>query len=391
MVRSLFGEQAPKLVVDLVLAVASSAPAWANLASLAYARRAQGRPKIAFLQPLLIAMCVTIASLALAPRSAAGLAVFFLLYSASRLLWAGVETVRAVLWSVNYPSRMRARITGRITINTSVVLAIVSLGIGWLLGREGPWWRIAMVVGAACGTGGAVAFRRFKVRGEGQLLEAERERAEQGASFGLAGIRRLLARDPAYRDYQVAMSLFGAGMLSMTPLLVVCQNDVLGLPAFWQVLVTTAIPVLVVPFAIRPWAAYLDTHRVLAFRSVHGRFTIVAAALLIAAVFLEWPALLIPGAMLLGVSNAAGSLGWTLGHNDFAPRGEETRYMALHVTMTGIRGLFTPPLAIGLYYALQSFHAGAGPLALLLPFALIVSGALKFRRMHLARSAAASA
>jgi hypothetical protein len=59
--------------------------------------------------------------------------------------------------------------------------------------------------------------------------------------------------------------------------------------------------------------------------------------------------------------------------------------------MTGIRGLFTPPLAIGLYYALQSFHAGAGPLALLLPFALIVSGALKFRRMHLARSAAASA
>jgi hypothetical protein len=387
MVRSLFGAQAPKLVVDLVLAVVSSAPAWANLASLAYARRAQGRPKIAFLQPLLIAMCVAIAALALVPRSATGLLLFFLLYSGARLLWAGVETVRAVLWSVNYPSRMRARITGRITINTSVVLAVVSLGIGWLLGHEDPWWRLAIVAGAACGIAGAVAFRQFRVRREEQLLDAERERMEQGATFGLAGMRELLAQDAAFRDYQLAMSMFGAGMLSLTPLLVVCQNDVLGLPAFWQVLVTTAIPVLVVPFAIRPWAAYLDNHRVLAFRAVHGRFSVSAMVLLITAVFVKMPSLLIPGALLMGVSNAAGSLGWTLGHNDFAPRGEETRYMALHVTMTGIRGLLTPPLAIGLYYVLDAWRAGWGVLALLLPFGLTFAGARRFKQMHLGQAA----
>ncbi len=61
MVRALFAQQAQAVVVDLVLAMVSSAPMWANLASLAYARRAQGRPKVAFLQPLLMAMCVTIA------------------------------------------------------------------------------------------------------------------------------------------------------------------------------------------------------------------------------------------------------------------------------------------------------------------------------------------
>ena len=111
------------------------------------------------------------------------------------------------------------------------------------------------------------------VSAEDQLLDLERARVEQGATFGVAGIRELLARDPAFKDYQIAMSVFGAGMISLTPLMVVCLSEVLRLPAFWQVLVTTAIPVLVVPFAIRPWAAYLDTHRVLAFRSVHGRFT----------------------------------------------------------------------------------------------------------------------
>ena len=68
--------------------------------------------------------------------------------------------------------------------------------------------------------------------------------------------------------------MFGAGNLALIPLLVVCLNEVLGLPAFMQVLVTTALPVLVVPIAIQPWARYLDRHRVLAFRAVHGKVNV---------------------------------------------------------------------------------------------------------------------
>jgi len=67
MVRSLFGNAVPPLLVDLVLALVSSAPAWANLVSLVYARRAQGRPKIQFLRPLLLAMAVCVGALALLP------------------------------------------------------------------------------------------------------------------------------------------------------------------------------------------------------------------------------------------------------------------------------------------------------------------------------------
>ncbi|HVN41536.1 MAG TPA: MFS transporter [Steroidobacteraceae bacterium] len=382
MVRSLFATQVSKPLVDLVLALVSSAPAWANLASLAYARRAQGRPKIAFLQPLLVAMSLCIGALALVPQSARGLLIFFLLYAAARLLWAGVETVRAVLWSVNYPNRMRARITGRININTSVVLALTGLGLGWLLGHGGAWWRLMVVLGAAGGLLGSVAFSRFRVRREAALLEAERVRVEQGARFGVAGIRELMNRDPVFREYQLAMAMFGAGMLTLTPLMVVCQNEVLGLPALVQVLVTTAVPVLVVPFATRPWASYLDHRRVLAFRAAHGRVAVAAAALLMAAVLTRVPWLLLPGALLMGVSVAAGNLGWSLGHNDFAPRGEETRYMALHVTLTGVRGLVTPPIAIGLYHLFEAWRAGLGALALLLPFALIATGARRFTVMH---------
>jgi hypothetical protein len=382
MVRALFGDQAPPLAVDLVVALVSAAPAWANLASMAYASRAQGQRKVAFLFPLLLVLAACVGALALVPVSGAGLLLFLALYAASRLLWAGVETVRSVLWSANYPSRLRARITGRITINTSIALAVTGLGIGWLLGLERSWWRLAILAGAACGVAGAVAFRQFRVRREDDLLAAERARIEAGATFGFGGMRALLAADPSFRRYQYAMSLFGAGMLSLTPLLVICLGDVLGLPALWQVLVTTAAPVIVIPLAIQPWARYLDLHRVLAFRSLHGKVTVAAVLLLAGAVLLHWPPLLAPGALLLGVSVAAGSLGWTLGHNDFAPRGEETRYMALHVTLTGLRGLVAPPLTIALYHLLEAGRAGFGPAALLLPVLLVVAGARRFHRMH---------
>jgi hypothetical protein len=391
MVRALFGDQAPAFAVDIVLAVVSSAPAWSNLFSMQYARRAQGRPKIAFLFPLLIAMTVCVAAIALVPKSGLGLALFFVLYASARLLWAGVETVRAVLWSVNYPTRLRARITGRIQINTSIAVATVGLAVGWLLGHDGPWWRLALVAGAGFGVAGALAFRQFRVRREADLLQAERTRVQEGATFGLAGMRALLERDPAFRGYQLGMSMFGAGILSLTPLLIVCLNDVLGVPAFTQVLVMTTLPILMVPIAVQPWARYLDRHRVLAFRALHGKIAIVAVALLAAAVVLELPALLWPGSLLLGVCTAAGGLGWTIGHNDFAPRGEETRYMALHVTLTGMRGLVAPPLTIAAYHGLEALHAGAGVAALVVPLALVAGGAWQFDRMHRERMAQAAA
>ncbi len=381
LVRALFSQVVPTLAVDLIVALVTSAPSWANLASLFYARRAQGRPKVAFMQPLLFAMVACIAVLACVPRSGPGLLMFFLFYVAARLLWTGVETVRAVLWSVNFPNRMRARITGRIAINTSIALATVGLAAGWLLGQPGSAWRVFALLCCSCAAAGAVRFGRFQVRAEQALLDQERERLAEGIAFGLAGMRDLLRRDPAFREYQYALAMFGAGLLAVTPLLIVCLNEVLHLPALTQVMVTTAIPVLVVPLSVQVWAGYLDRHRVLSFRAAHSRFAVAAVALFMVAVSLRWHWLLYPGAALLGLSNSAGSLGWTLGHNQFAPRGEETRYMALHVTMTGLRGLLMPPLAVGLYHGLSALRPGWGPLALGLPLLLVTVGAARFAAM----------
>jgi hypothetical protein len=382
MVRSLFGTAAQGLTVDFVLALVSSAPAWANLVSLAFARRAQGRRKVGFLQPLLATLAVLVAALALVPRGGSGLVAFLILYVSSRLVWAGIDTVRSVIWSVNYPRHLRASITGRIMINGSIAIAVTGLLLGWLLEREGPWFRVLIVAAGVCGMAGAWAFRRFQVQDEEELLEAERERMKEGARFDLGGIRHLLATDADFRHYMLAMSLFGAGLLTLTPLLVICLDDVLRVSEFVQVAITTAVPVLTIPLAIGPWARFLDRHHVIVFRSVHSWVGVVGSVLLVLAVWLHQSLLLCPGALLLGISLAAGSLGWTLGHNDFAPRGEETRYMALHVTLTGIRGLFAPPVGIACYHLLENWRPAAGAWALLLPLALVVAGAREFTAMR---------
>jgi MFS family permease len=267
-------------------------------------------------------------------------------------------------------------------INGSIAIALGGLLLGWLLEREGPWFRVAIVAAGLCGLAGGWAFRLLSVRDEEELLEAERDRLRDGARFDLTGIRHLLATDADFRHYMLAMSLFGAGFLTLTPLMVICLDEVLRASEFVQVAVTTSVPILIIPLAIRPWARFLDKHHVIVFRSVHSKVGAVGSLLLVLAVLLHLPLLLWPGALLLGVSLAAGSLGWTLGHNDFAPRGEETRYMALHVTLTGVRGLVAPPLGIAAYYLLERWRDGAGAWALLLPLALVFAGAREFTAMR---------
>ena len=382
MVRSLFGDVATPLLVDLVLGLVSAAPAWANLLSLVYARRAQGRPKVNFLRPLIAAMATCVAALALLPVGGAGLVAFLVLYGSARLLWAGIDTVRSVIWSVNYPRRLRARVTGRIMVNGSIALASVGLLLGWLLEHDDPWYRGAILAAAACGLAGAAGLKRVRVRQESRLLAAEQARLREGAAFDFAGIRRLLAADARYRRYMIAQSTFGAGHLMLTPLMVICLDDVLRVSEIVQVAVTAALPVVVMPLVIQPWAVFLDRHHVIVFRAVHAWIAVAGCTLLAGAVLTPWPWLMWPGALLMGISLAAGSLGWSLGHNDFAPRGEETRYMALHVSLTGVRGLLAPPAAILSYHGLQRVLPGVETWSLVLPVALIASGAWQFNSMR---------
>ena len=195
MVRALFGSAVAGVAVDLVVAVVSRRPPGPNREPRLRTAGA-GSPEDAFLRPLLLAMAVCVAALGLLPAAGAGCWPSSCSTATARLLWAGVETVRAVIWSVNYPRQLRARITGRIMVQrldrARRARACCSAGCSsttTLVSGGDPGGR------RRCGLAGSVAFGRFRVRQEQRLLADERARLREGARFDLAGMRELLARD----------------------------------------------------------------------------------------------------------------------------------------------------------------------------------------------------
>ena len=74
-------------------------------------------------------------------------------------------------------------------------------------------------------------------------------------------------------------------------------------------------------------------------------------------------------------------LAWNLGHHDFAPRHLAGKYMGVHVTLTGVRGMYAPILAVVIYELLEGLRPGLGPWVLALSLLLTLSGTVGFHVM----------
>ena len=92
------------------------------------------------------------------------------------------------------------------------------------------------------------------------------------------------------------------------------------------------------------------------------------------------------GAAIRGIAFGGGVLAWNLGHQDYAPIEQSGRYMGLHVTLTGIRGLLAPALGIALYTYLRSNDGPAGPTVFFVGAGLSAVGGIGFIFLSKARS-----
>ena len=97
------------------------------------------------------------------------------------------------------------------------------------------------------------------------------------------------------------------------------------------------------------------------------------------------------GAALMGIGFAGGTLAWNLGHQDFAPAARDSEYMAVHVTLNGIRGILAPVASWYLYQWLAP--KGLSSVVLLVCTVVNMAGVLGFMSMrkHIARRASANA
>jgi len=381
LVKQHFAGAASVFGVNIAVALVSGAPAFSNVLSFVWANLAHGRARVQLMVALQAAFALLVGSVAFGSRAASGLVLTVGSIIAARVVWAGILTVRAAVWTANYPRRVLARITGRIVIVNSIAVAISAALVGWALEARAIDARWLYGMGALAGLLGAWLYRAMRVRREFQLLAAEAATGASREPFSLTMLTQILKGDPAYREYMLWMGIFGGGNLMLTAQLVLLFSEQLHLTSALQIGLLAVVPLITQPLFMPWWARLFDGSHVVRYRSRQGWALVLACCTLCLGVFTRSLVLLWAGAVLLGAANAGANLGWNLGHNDFASIGRAQHYMGVHVTLTGLRGGIAPPLGVLAYMGLEYWHHGAGRYALVLPVALTTAGALGFSRM----------
>ena len=382
LVKQHFAGVAPALAVNLAVALVSGAPAFSNVLSFVWANLAHGRARVQLIVALQAGFALLVGCVSFASRAAGGLVLTVLSVVAARVLWAGILTVRAAVWSANYPRNVLARITGRLVIVNSIAVACSAALVGWALEARVVDARWLYGGGALAGLLGAWLYRAMRVRREFRLLAAEAASGARSEPFSLRMLTEILREDPAYREYMLWMGIFGGGTLMLTTQLVLLFSERLHLTSGTQIGLLAVVPLITQPIFLPWWARLFDGSHVVRYRSRQGWAIVLASAAMCAGVFSAWQPLLWVGAVLLGAAQAGANLGWNLGHNDFASVGRAQHYMGVHVTLTGLRGGVAPPLGVLAYMGLEASHPGAGEFALALPLAMTLAGALGFNRMR---------
>jgi len=157
LVKQHFGAAASRLVVNLAVAVVSGAPALSNVLSFVWANIAHGRARVRLVVALQAAFALLVGTIAFAPRAAGGLALTVTSIVAARVVWGGILTVRAAVWTANYPRNVLARITGRIVIINSLAVATSAALVGWALEGQFIDARWLYGGGALAGLAGVIA------------------------------------------------------------------------------------------------------------------------------------------------------------------------------------------------------------------------------------------
>tara|TARA_E500000331_G_C17197772_1_gene687907 strand:+ start:130 stop:1419 length:1290 start_codon:yes stop_codon:yes gene_type:complete len=366
-------------VSPITLAIISAAPMFANLSSFAWNRVASGRPKVGLACLLQIGILLCVLAVAIAPINELGAIVLVASMIVSRILVAGLVTVRSVIWSLNYARSKRAQATGQLQMIASLVTVIIASIVGPILDRHPvgmPW---LYVMGVATGLIGIGLFRRVTVIGESEHIRKESEannQRQQSVSF-----TTILRQDRRFAKYQMSMFAAGFGnMLIEAPLILLITRE-LAASYSTSIALTMVIPFTISLMSLPLWARYLDRVHVAQFRARQSLLWVIALILTMLGAMLGSIFWLAISRVVMGIARGGGTLAWQLGHNDFARPDQLSAYMGIHVTLTGVRGAIAPLLGMLLYSNLGGISGDGAWVFALAAFICGLSG-LGFNRLY---------
>lgn len=387
------------------IATLAAAPAFSSITSFVWTRFAEGRRVVRAVAGIKIAVLVLVLLIAAIPLTEVGLYIFTFAAVLSRVAMTGVITLRSVLWRANYERHERARITGKLITLQTLIIAIVGMIVGYLMDLNEQAFRLLFPLSIIFGLIGVYHIARLRVRrphlvspatgsdlapsdqggpavvGDDAESRARfRERLRRAgqtfaraaptvaavASVPMAGtravrswlqtiraMRTVMREDEAFRGYMNCMFMLGLGNLSVMAPLVRLLNTKFEVDYFWSLMILQTIPMIMIPVTIPVWARLLDRVHIIRFRAVHAWVFVAGQALLALGAIAGSFVLMFIAAFARGAGFGGGSLAWNIGHNDFSTSEKAGLYMTIHVTLTGVRGLFGSFFGMLIYEGLR--------------------------------------
>lgn len=385
-VRKLYDGVVNDTLLNYLVAALIAAPALANITSFGWAIAVSGKRKIPFITGLQLLVVIAITVIAAAPRTPNGLLLLVAAAFVARTCLAGIVTIRATVWGVNYPTE-RARMTGKFQAVSVTISSLIAIGLGYAMQVSEDSYRFLIPIFGLIALVGVGSYARIKVRSESTILA--REQAQTNKTTGsiepiaalFRSITRVMIDDRDYRRYQTCQFLIGIGnMMSWAPFVIIAKEQ-FGLDYLPGLLLTQVIPLLMMPIFIPFWARFMDRVHIVTFRSIHSWVFVLTfiLSLLAAQTHALW--LLYAASITRGIAFGGGALAWNLGHLQYVKPERSTDYMAVHVTLTGVRGLTAPFLGVGIYSMYETMWPGEGSWVFAVGLVITLCGTIGFRSL----------
>lgn len=369
----------PARLLNYVAGTLAIIPALANITSFVWVKLSHGVDKVRFittLQGVVVAMALVIA---FAPRNLAGLFLIAAAVFTAKACWAGILSVRSTVWKLNYPQARRASLTGKFATVQVTMIAVLSIGLGMAMDADPRAFRVLLPVGALLACVGIWQWRRVRVRTHRKLLRHERAAdALNAPSFNPAKLLRVVRRDRAYDAFMASQFLLGLGNIMASSLMAITLRERFDANYLVSLFLSTALPLVMMPITIPLWARLLDRTHIVHFRAIHSWVFVAALVCLFIGSLTQQIGFVVGYAVFTGIAFGGGVLAWTLGHLDFAPRGQEPLYGGVHVTLTGVRGLLAGLGGVTMYEGLETLGRGSGSYVFLGCVLLAAAGAVGF-------------
>jgi hypothetical protein len=209
---------------------------------------------------------------------------------------------------VNYDRRQRARAIEKFTTFQVCVIAVVALLVAASQDRSPEMFRWMLLAACVLGSVGVAAYSRVRVRGHRRLLRNEMD-GDDRPTFSPASLWRVLREDRNYAAFMLSMFVIGTGNIMLTAPLTLTLADQFGLDALSSMIITSALPYLVIPWALPFWSRLLAARHVVRFRVIHSWVFVVSQSVVLISAVTGTLGLMYISAMFQGIAMAGGEPG----------------------------------------------------------------------------------